>query len=154
MNLTVHVQPPSPRSVQAKLAEIPEDGSVVQVVTPFILTPHSMVHTPEQKQLSVFTRVMAALKNHAPSHSLSFTLSPLPTTLQGQTGDTVRVPTSLLTFHDKTPVFTARSTHGILEMDKYYVRELGIQPSFYIAVALTYLEFLMERDVRTALRST
>lgn len=151
-NPTVRVQPPSPRTVQAKLAEIPEGRPAAQVVTPFILTPHSTAHIPEQKQLSVVARVMAALKNHAPSHNLSFTLSPMPVVPQGQSSNDVPVlvPTPLLTYHDKTPVWTARSTHGLLEVDQQRERELGIQPSFYVAVALTYLEFLTEREVGTS----
>lgn len=53
----------------------------------------------------------------------------------------------LLTFHDHTPVLTVRSITGLLEIDIEEERLLGIDTSFWIAVALTYLEFLEEREV-------
>ena len=73
----------------------------------------------------------------------------MPVVPQGQSSNAapVPVPTPLLTYHDRTPVWTAGSTHGLLEVDQGRERELGIQPSFYVAVALTYLEFLTEREV-------
>lgn len=154
-NPTVRIEPPSPRSVQAKLAEIPEARSALQVITPFILTPHSMAHVPTHTQLSVFARIMAAVKNHAPSHNMSFTLSPIPKVPQDQAGSssavvTMSTPVPLLTYHDRTPAWTVGTTHGILEVDRRRERELGVQPSFYVAIALTYLEFLEEREVSSS----
>ncbi|GJE89091.1 hypothetical protein PsYK624_051830 [Phanerochaete sordida] len=148
-NPTVRILPPSPRSVQAKLAEIPEARPAAQVVTPFILTPHSTAHVPTNTQLSVFARVMAALKNHAPSHDMSFTLSPVPKVSQEEASSStapVPTPVPLLTYHDRTPAWTVGSTFGVLEVDLRRERELGVQPSFYVAIALTYLEFLEERE--------
>lgn len=147
VNPAVRVYPPSPQTVHAKLAAIPHTRSVAQV-TQFILTPHSTAHVPEV-QPSLLGRVMAALRNHTPSHSESFTLSPIPQVPQGQAveGAMSLAPVPLLTYHDRTPVWTARSTHGVLEIDGHRVQELGVQTSFYVAVALTYLEFLMDREV-------
>lgn len=158
VNPIVRIQPPSPRSVQARLEEIPEARPAGQAITPFILTPHSRAHVPTHTQLSVFARVMAALKNHAPSHDMSFTLSPIPQVSEEQpsTSTTAATPVStpvpLLTYHDRTPAWKVGSTFGILEVDRRRERELGVQPSFYIAIALTYLEFLEEREVSVDLQ--
>lgn len=150
----VMVHPPSPRSVNAKLAQLPIKR-VAQVVTPFLLTPHSHPHVPPQQQLSVFARMMSALKNSTPSHSASFTLSPVPQLAQARSDDSAPAvtPTTLLTFHDRTPVFTIGSMNGLLELNTQLAKDLGVQTSFYIAVALTYLEFLTERDVGCAFLS-
>lgn len=56
-------------------------------------------------------------------------------------------PIPLLTFHDRTPILTVRSITGLLEIDQTEEKLMGVQTSFWIAVALTYLEFLEERDV-------
>ncbi|KDR78176.1 hypothetical protein GALMADRAFT_65473, partial [Galerina marginata CBS 339.88] len=56
--------------------------------------------------------------------------------------------TPLLVFHDRTPVLTVRSLTGLIEMEKAEETCLGVDTSFWIAVALTYLEFLEEREVR------
>ncbi|THG98227.1 hypothetical protein EW026_g3926 [Hermanssonia centrifuga] len=58
----------------------------------------------------------------------------------------VPTPIPLLTYHDRTPVWTVGTTYGLIEIDKLRERELGVQTSFYVAVALTYLEFLTERE--------
>ncbi|KAI0752018.1 hypothetical protein C8Q74DRAFT_1320278 [Fomes fomentarius] len=166
----VVVHPPSPRSVHAKLKSVSlsppralrrlSQPLLQSAITNFILTPHSQPHVPEPTQaVSIFTRLMAAIKNHAPSHSYSFTLSPVPGALTpakgfvpiapapaGQEGTDPLTPLPLLTFHDRTPVFTAYRTSGLLEMDEQLCRNLGVEPSFYIAAALTYLEFLEDRE--------
>ena len=36
---------------------------------------------------------------------------------------------------------------GLIEMNTALIRSLGVEPSFYVACALTYLEFLSEREV-------
>jgi len=51
-----------------------------------------------------------------------------------------------LTFHDRTPVLTVRSVTGLLELDEKAECELGVAPSFWIAIALTYLDFLEDRE--------
>lgn len=150
-NPIVRVSPPSPKSVQARLSEIPLP---IQQITTFILTPHSHAHIPEQKDLSVFARVVSALKNSAPSHSSSFTLSPLPTGTSSQNSAIVTTPIPLLAYHDRTPAWKVSSTQGILEMDTRQESELGVHPSFYIAAALAYLDFLTEREVRMSSHKT
>lgn len=45
---------------------------------------------------------------------------------------------------------TVRSTTGLLEIDEAEAKLLGVQTSFWIGVALTYLEFLGERDVSSS----
>lgn len=133
--------------MHAKLAEIPQPQATQQI-TPFVLAPHSHAYVPQQQkeQLSVFARVVSALKSSAPSHSSSFTLSPLPAPRTPGQGY-ITTPTPLLTYHDRTPVWKVGSTYGLLEVDAERERELGVQTSFYIAVALTYLEFLTDREV-------
>ncbi|KAI0742520.1 hypothetical protein C8Q80DRAFT_912107 [Daedaleopsis nitida] len=166
----VLVQPPSPRSVHAKLNSAStsppralrrHSQPLLQqsAITHFVLTPHSTPHIPETTlPLSILSKLLAVIKNNAPgSHSYSFTLSPIPGSPKssagpevlpapaGQTGNPLS-PTPLLTFHDQTPVWTARCTSGLIEMDEQQCRVLGVEPAFYIAAALTYLEFLEDRE--------
>lgn len=63
-----------------------------------------------------------------------------------------KIPPPLLTFHDRTPILTVGSVTGLLEIDRAEERVLGVDTSFWIAVALTYLEFLEEREVCSTLR--
>lgn len=164
----VVVRPPSPTAVQAKLEEIapsPSSSSApmkrlkrpppspLSPITHFLLTPHSAPLIPQAPpSTSLFTRVMSALKNNAPSHSYSFTLSPIPplqppvTSPGGQRNAPTPTPIPLLTFHDRTPVWTVRSSSGYIEVDRTQVRMLGVDTSFYVAVALTYFEFLEEKE--------
>ncbi|KAI0370983.1 hypothetical protein BV20DRAFT_1035616 [Pilatotrama ljubarskyi] len=181
----VVIQPPSPRTMHAKLDSVslspplrPQQqrrisrSTVQSAVTHFVLTPHSHPHVPEPTQpVSLLTRLMSVIKNNAPSHSYSFTLSPIPSapvpavpplsspvssaSLAGTgagagagsgAGQNPLTPTPLLTFHDRTPVWTARCSSGVIELDERQVRVLGVEPAFYVAVALTYLEFLQERE--------
>jgi hypothetical protein len=58
---------------------------------------------------------------------------------------------TVLTFHDRTPVLTVRSLTGLIEIENTEEQLLGVETSFWLAVALTYLEFLEEREVRTYL---
>jgi len=55
--------------------------------------------------------------------------------------------TSLLVFHDQTPLLTLRSLTGLIELNQIEEQTLGVDTSFWIAIALTYLEFLEEREV-------
>lgn len=140
-------------------------------ITQFLLTPHSTsipsAHNAPAPNPSLFTRVVSALKSHAPSHSFSFTLLALPprgladvgpastaaatTTSSSRSMEGSTVTTPILTFHDKTPVWTVRSNYGLIELDTEQVRMLGVETSFYVACALTYLEYLGEREVRVSL---
>ncbi|KIJ61252.1 hypothetical protein HYDPIDRAFT_177139 [Hydnomerulius pinastri MD-312] len=164
------ITPPSPQSINAKLDEIgPMPTKALKrapkptptKITQFLLAPHSYAHVPGPQpgeQPSFISRALSIFQNHKPSHSSSFTLCPL-----GKQGDVQQsagpsqprqrlsqlipqAPTPLLTFHDRTPVLTVRSVTGLLEIDRAEERMLGIDTSFWIAVALTYLEFLEERE--------
>jgi hypothetical protein len=154
---TVHSYPPTPTASSSvpSSPRIPPsklDGSQgihrkrPTRINPFLLAPHSLTHVPQPaQQPSFFGRVLSTFRNHTPSHSLSFTLSPiLPTPPQ-----TPPTPTPLLTFHDRTPVLTVRSVTGLLELEERVERDLGVAPSFWIAIALTYLDFLEDREVRS-----
>lgn len=46
-------------------------------------------------------------------------------------------------------MFTVRSVTGLLELDEKVEREFGVAQSFWIAIALTYLDFLEDREVRS-----
>ena len=139
--------PPSPRLPPSKLDLSDRIGRKRQTrIFPFLLAPHSLTHVPQpNQQPSFFGRVLSTFRNHTPSHSLSFTLSPIMQT-PPQTPPT---PTPLLTFHDRTPVLTVRSVTGLLELDERVERDIGVAPSFWIAIALTYLDFLEDREVRS-----
>jgi hypothetical protein len=167
----VKINPPSPSAVHAKLEEIPKsqkpklDIPTTQV-TQFFLAPHS--NQPVQPTSdSLFARALSVLKNHRPSHSNSFTLSRiaanpkntplsppppyvgLPSTPIEVSSTVISVPPPppVLVFHDRTPVLTVRSHNGLIEINRAEEQLLGVETSFWIAVALTYLEFLEEREV-------
>lgn len=161
----VNVQPPSPRSVHQRLDELSPANRPRRpptTVTQFIFTPHSTPHVPHPEPASFFVRALSAFRNSKPSHSSSFTLCPLPeppasavmsesdsASPHAQRHPTIQptAPAPLLTFHDRTPIFTVRSTTGLLEIDGAMERELGVDRSFWIAVSLAYMEFLGEREV-------
>ena len=44
------------------------------------------------------------------------------------------------------------ATKGTLELDEKLIDVLGMAPSFWVAVALAYLEFLEDREVSLSLR--
>ncbi|KAF8525728.1 hypothetical protein JB92DRAFT_3108619 [Gautieria morchelliformis] len=46
---------------------------------------------------------------------------------------------------DRMPMFSML-TMGLLEIIKGIERQLGVDPRFWVAVALAYLDFLTERD--------
>ena len=165
----VKINPPSPSAVHAKLEEIPKSqrpklAIPMTQVTQFFLAPHSVQPTSD----SLFARALSVLKNHRPSHSNSFTLSritanpkntPLspPPPYVGSPSAPIEVsspaisvllPPPVLVFHDRTPVLTVRSHTGLIEINRAEEQLLGVETSFWIAVALTYLEFLEEREVR------
>jgi len=55
-------------------------------------------------------------------------------------------PRTLLTFTDHTPTLTYNTITGLIVLDEPELRRLGVETSFWIAVALTYLEFLQEKE--------
>lgn len=175
---SVVLQPPSPKSIDAKLEEIsssthnsrPRPSPRPTQITQFILAPHSSAHVPQPETSSFFTKPLSAFKNSKPSHSSSFTLCPLNApTAQSSVPEALPAPNSppsssksnhfphvparptpFLVFHDRTHILTVRSVTGLLEIDHAEEKAMGVQTSFWIAVALTYLEFLEERDVSVA----
>ena len=146
-------------------------------ITHFLLTPHQHQTQQQQQPAAVprsfFSRIAEALRNHAPSarSSFSFNMCAIPpphrcTPTSPANRHSVPIPTSpaspgspgvlapnphpypLVTFHDTTPVFTVGNTTGLLEVDEKGIQALGVDLSFYITIALSYLEFLEEREVR------
>ncbi|KAH9919030.1 uncharacterized protein B0H18DRAFT_1122727 [Fomitopsis serialis] len=123
-------------------------------ITHFVLSPQSRVTPQQAERSSLFTRMFSALKTNAPAHSYTFALSPIPDpwapstpSAQGQYRDAApSTPIPLLTFFDQTPVWTVNSVSGVIEIDMKLVRSLGVETSFYIAVALTYLDFVSDRE--------
>ncbi|KAF8637130.1 hypothetical protein AX17_003034 [Amanita inopinata Kibby_2008] len=135
-------------------------------VTQFILAPHSVAPQTTDASSSFFSRALSALKNHRPSHSRSFTLSRIPppihnsppppytsqstltlTSSEPKTeADTIQPLKPFLVLHDRTPVLTVGSFTGLIELDQVEERMFGVDRSFWIAVALTYLEFLEQRE--------
>lgn len=175
---SVVLSPPSPQSIDAKLEELappktlapPSKKASKQQVTQFLLAPHSSAHVPQPAESSFFTRALAAFKNSKPSHSSSFTLSPIsppppasppapspPSSANSNNSHHIPHlpprPKPLLVFHDHTPIMTVSSITGLLEIDEKEEKLLGVQTSFWIAIALTYLEFLGERDVSHTCRT-
>ncbi|KAF8207511.1 hypothetical protein K438DRAFT_1713561 [Mycena galopus ATCC 62051] len=51
----------------------------------------------------------------------------------------------LLTFTDSTPTYST-TVSGLLSLDELEAARLGVDAGFWVAVALTYLEFLGERE--------
>ncbi|KAK0201158.1 hypothetical protein DFS33DRAFT_1111761 [Desarmillaria ectypa] len=169
---TIHSYPPTPPPPPPPASSSPPSSVKSEEyfgrskqkpqVSEFILAPHSLQHVETGEDSSIFVRAFAALRNHKPSHSNSFTLSrvlqPLvsPPPYVPASADPVPAPTTehpnsvlcppLLVFHDRTPVYSVASFTGTIEIDKAEERLVGVDTSFWIAIALTYLEFLAERE--------
>ncbi|KAL5479051.1 hypothetical protein ACEPAI_2339 [Sanghuangporus weigelae] len=169
-------QPPSPDSVRAKLDQISNTSDQRPAVSPevrqFFLAPHSIPHVPESQNASLITKALSIFRNHQPSHSLSFTLCPLPPSEDASSSSSASTshehassnahskrhslsrigelippsPPALITFHDRSPAWSLGSFSGLLEIDIAMERELGVDRSFWVTVALTYMEFLLERE--------
>ncbi|KLO18727.1 hypothetical protein SCHPADRAFT_844661 [Schizopora paradoxa] len=163
---TAHSYPPTPPfspsddALSKSPSLVPHGSSEVQQ---FILAPHSSPHVPHQETSSFLSRAFAAFKNNKPSHSLSFTLCPLPRNDRSNSQNTERPasphchspslsaiippsPDPLVTFHDRTPVWTFGSSTGLMEIDVALERETGVNRSFWVCIALAYMEFLTERE--------
>ena len=146
VNPSVRISPPSPQSIRARLQEVPLSHSTPAALTHFVLAPQVVAPAPTAPP-SLFARVLSAIKSTAPSDSNSFTMCPVPTPgTPTANPELAPPPIPLLTYTDKTPVWTLNATYGTIEIDHQRERELGVQSSFYIAIALTYLDFLMERE--------
>ena len=161
---SIHSYPPTPTSPSrsSSISQIPL--AVPSQITEFVLAPSSIPPIQQQQPASsFFTRAFSILKSHQPSHSNSFTLSRLlaPNPLSSPPPYASSVPLvpptdntplplhpPLLVFHDRTPFLTVRSLTGLIEIDDTEVQLLGVETSFWIAIVLTYLEFLEEREVK------
>ncbi|KAF8809825.1 hypothetical protein BYT27DRAFT_7093215 [Phlegmacium glaucopus] len=168
---SIHSYPPTPtigeRSSSSSFASTSLRSSLKPIptqITQFVLAPSSIQPTHQPANASFFTRALSILKSHQPSHSNSFTLSRLltPSPLSSPppyvstvalgpdatSTDNVPLPLHppLLVFHDRTPLLTVRSLTGLIEVDRAEERLLGVDTSFWIAMVLTYLEFLEERE--------
>ncbi|KAG7087399.1 hypothetical protein E1B28_013369 [Marasmius oreades] len=123
--------------------------------TDFVIAPY----LPAATSPSLFSRIVSAIKDRETLGSNSFTISriavqaPPPYVSTGTMGIASLAsssPTSLkclplLTFRDRTSFLTARSMNGLLELDQAEECLLGVDTAFWIAVALTYLDFLNDR---------
>ena len=175
-------QPPSPATVRAKLAKLSaptspkylaSDGkanssnsSVESEIRPFLLAPHSTPLAPDPISGSLLGRAISLFRNSKPSHSVSFTLCPLPffpelssgksghTDIQSKRQSIVAKihdldpprPPPLIIFHDQTSAWSFGSSTGLLEIDVGIERELGVDRSFWVSVALAYMDYLVDRE--------
>jgi len=150
---SIHSYPPTLSNGESAPKPIPTQ------ITQFLLTPSSVQPIQQSANPSFFARAFSILKSHQPSRSNSFTLSrllasspppyassvPLVPEVATDNGPLPLHP-PLLVFHDRTPFLTVRSLTGLIEIDETEERLLGVDTSFWIAVVLTYLEFLEERQ--------
>jgi hypothetical protein len=113
----------------------------------------------------LLSRAFAALRNAQPASTYSFTLTTLPSSATSSTTSSTPVSNTvhhehglhlprrthtppLLAFHDHTGAFHVASTTGVIELDTTMAHALGVNPSFWVTVALAYLEYLEDREVR------
>ncbi|KAJ3878579.1 hypothetical protein F5051DRAFT_351812 [Lentinula edodes] len=94
-----------------------------------------------------YAETTSVLPTSSPPQKTSIALSTSPSR---SSDSTLSIPTCIkalpvLTFTDLTSTFTVGSVNGILQLDKLEAEMLGVDPSFWVAVALTYLDFLEER---------
>jgi hypothetical protein len=145
--------PPSPHTVHARLNLLAQPRLVI---SHFILSPHAHGTATTSATEGLFSRALRALRNNAPTHTNSFSLSPLPPDgspptpaeqppLRISGAATSHAP--LLTFEDTTPVFSVGSSTGVLEVHLDEIRKLKVDLAFWIAVALAYGGFLGDREV-------
>ncbi|KAJ6620434.1 hypothetical protein B0H10DRAFT_1077598 [Mycena sp. CBHHK59/15] len=168
---SVVVQPPTPASVQAKLDQA--QGKQRHHLPPtqiseFVLAPYAAQQALNPEQTSFFQRALSLIKSHSSGPDYSFALSriaapspssvspppyisnssmpsPVPSDSVLSLASVSQAP-PLLVFHDRTPVMIVRSLTGLIEIGQAEEQSLGVESSFWIAVALTYLEFLQEKE--------
>ena len=126
-------------------------------VSEFVIAPY----LPSASAPSLFSRIVSAMRDYDTLGSNSFTISrianssPPPRRPGGAATDlapSMTAPMSvkclpLVTFRDRTSFLTARSMSGFLEIDQAEESLLGVDASFWVTVALTYLDFLNDRGV-------
>ncbi|KAK7029514.1 hypothetical protein VNI00_014547 [Paramarasmius palmivorus] len=125
-------------------------------ISEFVLTPY----VAPASSTSFFSRVYNAIRDYDRLSSNSFTLSRI--SVQSPTAYVAAAASSsaalaspnspasvkclpLLTFHDRTSLLTVRSISGLIEIDLAEEKLVGVETSFWITVALTYLDFLQDR---------
>lgn len=82
----------------------------------------------------------------SPSYPVSSSLSPSTPSPDSSAPPPLSLPL-VMRFVDETPIFTVGSTMGAFELDQTEVKALGIDMSYWIAVGLTYLDFLENKAV-------
>lgn len=135
---------PSAHEINLKLNSIapPKPSTVTRFVL-YPSLPNDSSAAVSQSPIALFSRALSYITPTLPIRpTASFTLLPA----LSRPGD-MAVP--LLTFTDRTPTFSVLTT-GLLEINKGLERQMSIDPAFWVTVALAYLEFLAERDVRRA----
>ncbi|OAX31733.1 hypothetical protein K503DRAFT_777326, partial [Rhizopogon vinicolor AM-OR11-026] len=134
-----------PSSIAArKRASRPQAKKISQ----FLLTPCVMVPQPGVDRTSFIMRALSIFSSNRPLQTASFTLTPFdasPSPNPPSAGNRMSqiipaTPTPLLAFYDRTPLLTAAS------IDRTEEHMLGVDTSFWIAVALAYWEFLEDRE--------
>ncbi|OJA16827.1 hypothetical protein AZE42_09810 [Rhizopogon vesiculosus] len=159
----IAITTPSPQSVKAWLEEIAPSSIAAQKrasrpeatkISQFLLTLYVVAPQPGLDRTSFITRALSIFSNNRPLQTASFTLTPFnpsPSPNPPSAGSRMSqiIPatsTPLLTFHDRTPLLTAASVTGLLEIDRAEERMLGVDTSFWMAVALAYWEVLEDRE--------
>ncbi|KAF7297081.1 hypothetical protein MIND_00941000 [Mycena indigotica] len=143
----MHSYPPPPTSPPGQ-----ENGRIlIETITQFVLTPHQLDGN-KSEELSFFHKALNTIRKNSAGPDYSFTLrriAPISTTSQAPpptTTVTSEAPSPLVTFTDRTPTMTVHAITGLLIVSQFEEQMLGIESSFWIAVALTYLEFLQEKE--------
>ncbi|KZV83857.1 hypothetical protein EXIGLDRAFT_777151 [Exidia glandulosa HHB12029] len=163
-----HSYPPTPSheasqpdllSVPSKPKPRPRPPPPPMQISQFVLTPTSRHRVRQANdevqhtQPSLLSRILPSALHEpkANSYTSAFELDVRPPQQQPQHVPDRGVavppprPPPLLTFLDETPVFSVRTT-GTIELNPKLEARLGVERSFWITIALAYLEFLEERD--------
>ena len=124
---------------------------------PFLLSTDLMAPSAEPKATTFFGRVLDIFKGKNSDFSSSFVLASIGDSVRFSQPDDVLHPAqgttqnppyvTMLTYRDQTPLFTFRSTTGLLQIDSGLERQSDVDISFWIAVTLTYLDYLHDREV-------
>ncbi|EJD43525.1 hypothetical protein AURDEDRAFT_125688 [Auricularia subglabra TFB-10046 SS5] len=165
-----HSYPPTPSldSSQTDLLSVPKMKArapppIPMQISHFVLTPtsrhrvrHAADETPHEHRPSLLSRFLPSMLHEPRSNSYTsaFELDVRPPEPATPTASPVPEraiavppprPPPLMTFLDETPVLSVRTT-GTLELNPKLEARLGVERSFWISIALAYLEFLEERD--------
>ncbi|KAL0579233.1 hypothetical protein V5O48_002795 [Marasmius crinis-equi] len=158
--------PPSSSKELSNESSRPKSSWKSSSVTEFVVAPY----LPSATAPSLFSRILSAMRDYDTLGSNSFTISRIayqapPPHVPATAGAAAHPLSStdsltsvkclpLVTFRDRTSFLTARSMNGFLEIDQAEERLLGVDTSFWVTVALTYLDFLNDRGGRPRAGST